>query len=224
MGVCVTTELDEMREQLDREIFSAKRVMDLALEQGDSKGAQDALAHLASLRQERTRCAIAANNHNIIATATQNEDRVRKMSSERTDRLADYAVMLGLYGDNDRTRDLYQAKYGITRSQVYTDRTELQRHTGTPEGREQAAALCDAVIRLSMAVQAELVRHEDPNVALKAAADLNKSAATMMRLHSVGDMAKIEINLPRPFRDLPEEELSQRRADLVERIVFDIPT
>lgn len=224
MGVVVTTDLDELREQLDREIFSAKQVMDLALERGDAEGAQQALANLAGLRQERTRIAIAANNHNIIVTATQNEDGVRKTSSARTDRLVRYAVLLGLHGDNDRTRDMYQAEYGITRSQVYIDRTELQRHTGTPEGREKAAALCDAVIRLSMAVQSDLTQHEDPLVALKAAADLTKSAATMMRLHSVGDMAKIEINLPRPFRDLPEEELSQRRADLVERIVFDIPT
>jgi hypothetical protein len=144
------------------------------------------------------------------------------MSSERTDRLADYAVMLGLYGDTDRTRDLYQAKYGITRSMVYTDRTELQRHTGTPEGREKAAALCDAVIRLSMAVQADLARHEDPYVALKAASDLNKSAATMMRLHSVGDQAMVKIEV-RPYRELPDEQLHSQINDLLQ-VVYDIPT
>jgi len=222
VGVVVTPDLDELREQLDREIFSAKQVMDLALERGDAEGAQKALANLAGLRQERTRIAIAANNHNIIATATQNEDRVRKMSSERTDRLADYAVMLGLYGDTEQTRQRYQAKWGLAHAAVYSDRVELQRHTGTPEGREKAAALCDAVIRLSMAVQADLARHEDPYVALKAAADLTKSAATMMRLHSVGDQAMVKIEV-RPYRELPDEQLHSQINDLLQ-VVYDIPT
>lgn len=227
VGVAVTmlTDVASELEGIDDEIAQARKLMRLALDGDppDAAMAERVLAKIVELEAERTKWRMAEHNVGIVVAGAQQEGRHRKTSAERTQRLCDLGVHIALSGDSPAAMQVWADKWDITESQARQDRAELWRHAGGAEGRQEAAALCDNMLRLSASVQTELARGGDPYVRLKAAEGLVRTSTALARLHSLGTQSIVDITI-RPFQDLPEDVLQARLAASAEGVVIDLPT
>lgn len=219
------TDVGAELEGIDDEIAQARKLMRLALEgtPPDAAMAERVLTKIVALEGERTKWLIAQHNVGVVVAGAQQEGRHRKTASERTQRLCDLGVHIALSGDSLNAMRAWAEKWDIDERQARHDRAELWRHAGGAEGRQEAAALCENMLRLSASVQAELARDGDPHVRLKAAEGLVRTSTALARLHSLGTQSIVDITI-RPFQDLPEDVLQARLAASAEGVVIDLPT